>query len=414
MNQAVKNVLIDLITPTCLLLLGLALQPLLVGIEFAQTEYFSFLPLLLLLISALLSWKFHQLDAFYLSIMLGMSYGAMLGLNLSADLAGSNNTDFHLLVVASAVFIPLNFLIFRVFPLATLASWGGILRLLLLSFEAYIVFWSIQNQSPVLGELLSWQIISEPAFQATHLPQLGIVLLGVAILIQIGLIIARQKPLDSTLLGILVAITLAIYLADKDFAFFSMYSAAAIMMSLATIQASYNMAFVDTLTGLPNRRALDAELKKLGKRYCIAMLDIDHFKKLNDEYGHDVGDQVLRMVAKHIRRVRGGGRPARYGGEEFAIVFPNRTIIDASPFLEIVRESIAQAHFALRDKDRPKELPKTRVKRQKPSNQITVTLSIGLAERTRLHKSPEDVIKLADDALYKAKKQGRNQLVVLK
>ena len=88
------------------------------------------------------------------------------------------------------------------------------------------------------------------------------------------------------------------------------------------------------------------------------MLDIDFFKKFNDRYGHDVGDQVLCMVASHIKRVGGGGRPFRFGGEEFSILFQGKSRDETIPYLENLRESIENAQFALRGKNRPKKPPK--------------------------------------------------------
>src|SRR5688500_20279314 len=87
----------------------------------------------------------------------------------------------------------------------------------------------------------------------------------------------------------------------------------------SVIEASYLMAYQDGLTGLPARRALTEALHQMNGKFTIAMVDVDHFKKLNDRYGHDVGDQVLRMLASRLAKVSNGGRAFRYGGEEFEI-----------------------------------------------------------------------------------------------
>lgn len=86
------------------------------------------------------------------------------------------------------------------------------------------------------------------------------------------------------------------------------------------------MAYQDELTSLPGRRALKEYLLKLGSEYTIAMFDIDHFKKFNDTHGHDVGDQVLRMVASKLATVSGRGKSFRYGGEEFTLVFSEKSL----------------------------------------------------------------------------------------
>ena len=94
-----------------------------------------------------------------------------------------------------------------------------------------------------------------------------------------------------------------------------------LILVAAVAHEAYQMAFRDELTGLPGRRALNERLQRLGRSYVIAMADVDHFKKFNDTHGHDVGDQVLRLVAAQLRKIGGGGKAYRYGGEEFTLVF---------------------------------------------------------------------------------------------
>jgi diguanylate cyclase (GGDEF)-like protein len=168
------------------------------------------------------------------------------------------------------------------------------------------------------------------------------------------------------------------------------------------------MAFKDELTGLPARRALNAALHGLKRNYTIAMLDIDFFKKFNDRFGHDVGDQVLCMVASHLRRVGGGGTPYRYGGEEFTILFSGKVKEDAIPHLERLRQSIEAAQFGLRGKNRPKKPPKKSKKSKTKPKTVTVTISIGVAESNSNRLKAASIMKAADQALYRAKKRGRN------
>ena len=186
------------------------------------------------------------------------------------------------------------------------------------------------------------------------------------------------------------------------------YSAAGLIIIMSVIETAYAMAFQDELTGLPARRALNTSMHGLGKRYTIAMLDIDFFKKFNDKFGHDVGDQVLCMVASHIKRVGGGGKSFRYGGEEFTVLFPGKSKEDALPHLERLRESIAAAQFILRGKSRPQKPPRKLKKAASQPKTVSVTISIGLAEPDKSRAKPSSVIKAADQALYRAKKRGRN------
>jgi diguanylate cyclase (GGDEF)-like protein len=137
---------------------------------------------------------------------------------------------------------------------------------------------------------------------------------------------------------------------------------------------------------------------------------VDHFKRFNDRYGHDAGDQALRMVAAELARVGKGGKAYRYGGEEFSVVFNGRSADEANAALEQVRSSIESKRFAIRAPDRPKRKPK---QPQSASTEklVTLTVSMGVAFPSSRRPTPAEVLKAADQALYKAKRGGRNRIV---
>jgi PleD family two-component response regulator len=141
------------------------------------------------------------------------------------------------------------------------------------------------------------------------------------------------------------------------------------------------------------------------------MCDVDHFKRFNDTYGHDVGDQVLKMVAAKLSQVGGGGRAFRYGGEEFLVVFRGRSAKEAEPFVESLRRSIADTGFILRSPDRPASKPLRATQTTASSaTRVDISISIGIAERSTRHSTPELVLDAADATLYRAKEAGRNCL----
>lgn len=190
-------------------------------------------------------------------------------------------------------------------------------------------------------------------------------------------------------------------------------SFAGAMLTMSLLESSYRMAYHDELTGLPARRAFNDALMRLDDRYAVAIVDIDHFKKFNDTYGHDTGDQVLRMVASRLARVSGGGEAFRYGGEEFCIVFPHLTVRDALPYLERLRADIADAPFVLRGQDRLARTIEDRARAEHESNLEThVTVSIGVAGANGRLVNVDDNLRAADKALYKAKRNGRNRVEV--
>jgi diguanylate cyclase (GGDEF)-like protein len=184
------------------------------------------------------------------------------------------------------------------------------------------------------------------------------------------------------------------------------FTGAGAFAALAVLYASYRMAFIDGLTGLPNRRALDEALMRVGGGYALAMVDIDHFKQFNDTYGHGAGDVVLRTVARTLRR-HVGGQTFRYGGEEFCVIFEGRRAGLAAEGCERAREAVQQHRIDIptamlkgkRDAARGKAL------------QVSVTISVGCAERAADRKTAADVLKAADQALYKAKAKGRNRVI---
>ncbi len=188
-----------------------------------------------------------------------------------------------------------------------------------------------------------------------------------------------------------------------------LFSALAVIYLFTILIDSYFLAYRDELTGLASRRALYNLVLSLGRKYSVAMLDIDHFKKFNDTYGHDVGDQVLKLVAAKLARVSGGGKVFRYGGEEFTIVFSRKDMDSVIGHLEDVRESIEEYRITLRD-DKRKQNTKEKRNAANKSNKktVSVTISIGVAERQG-RETFDQTMKQADEALYRAKKRGRNQ-----
>ncbi len=212
------------------------------------------------------------------------------------------------------------------------------------------------------------------------------------------LLIRQLRPVFNALLT-LVAVVLICLWPAQPVAQVLVVSSCLLALLFSGMQQAWHLAYVDELTELPGRRALEEKLQRSLGIYALAMVDVDHFKKFNDSYGHDVGDDVLRMIAAKIDAVSGGGRAFRYGGEEFTIVFNNHSADEIKPHLQELLETIADTPFVV-----------NRRSKQKPKK-VQVTVSIGLTDS--IHKtSAEATIKAADEALYQAKKKGRNRIQV--
>lgn len=187
--------------------------------------------------------------------------------------------------------------------------------------------------------------------------------------------------------------------------------AALLALAAAMVQESFHMAFRDELTGLPGRRALSERLQRLRGDYVLAVLDVDHFKRFNDTHGHEVGDQVLRMVAAQLRKAF-GGRAFRQGGEEFVIVFEGMAWEDCLDALEQLRQSIQDYRMHLRNaRQRPLTAREGRAQRGAGRGEaLAVTVSIGAASSEDFDSGSQAILKVADQALYKAKQAGRNRV----
>jgi diguanylate cyclase (GGDEF)-like protein len=174
---------------------------------------------------------------------------------------------------------------------------------------------------------------------------------------------------------------------------------------------SYQMAFKDELTGINSRRAMEAYVGSLGKKYAVVMCDVDHFKRFNDTYGHDTGDDVLRLVAKKLEEVSGSSSVFRYGGEEFCFIFKGKLAADVFQNIEAARTSIAHYCLKVRRKDR-QDLSEIDRQSQydKDFQSVNVTMSFGMSE-TSEGEPFEDVLKRADIRLYEAKEAGRNRVM---
>lgn len=357
------------------------------------------------LLAMLISCWFNCSRVFFTSAILFIVQFSMVDMT-------ANGVDkdfcFRAVMAASSILLPLNIFIFSQLKERGILTVWGISRIGFILFQVLTTLWLIGSERKDLLNALEFKIIPAKFLNFSAITQLGLILF---LLVFIYLIIKYyfvKSYFDIAFIGIIPAIAIALDFKDYPLTVPVFFSAAGMMTIISIFQNSYSMAFLDELTGLPSRRALRHDLMKLSGKYVIAMLDVDFFKKFNDTYGHDVGDEVLRMVSVCMRNVTGNGKSFRYGGEEFTILFPGKALNDAVPHLDALREAISKRGFTLRGKDRPKEKPKQVKSGIQRSKQLFITVSIGAAERNEKYKTADEVLKASDNALYRAKNKGRN------
>ncbi len=419
----------------------------------------------------LLAWRFNSSRLLFSLLVLLLAHRAVAFFSSGPIQTGPLQTGNVLTgpgrtaIALAALLIPLNFIVFAQMRVVfaqmrerglTIAGIAPRFGLLFLESVVFAVLCRPEN-SPI-------NLLHPGAFPIPLWIPLSFV---AAIAVFIWRFVQTRKPIEPGFAWSTAAVFLWLQFAPVGKMSDAYVATAALILAASLIETSYVLAYHDELTGIRGRRSFNESLLSLDQQYAIAIVDIDHFKKFNDTYGHDVGDQVLCMVAKRLSDVGGDGQAFRCGGEEFAIVFRNTSAKEAFEHLDALRKGIEKSTFQVRGSDRRAEknaeqsAEKSSNRRsatsqsdrrksaksakrktaaassskqwnlfpqpasQSPnrssdrssdlafdrlSNQLSVTVSIGVAEPSTRNRRPEHVIQAADQALYRAKNEGRNRV----
>lgn len=367
-----------------------------------------YVPYLLFVIGAALALTFKRGRVLAALTVLILAYIAQQ-LWLQHGLTGLRARTVYL---ALGIFVPLNLGLLAFLPERGTLNRHGLLRLVVLAAQAALAGWVIWSEAAGITHAGYQKFLDPRLLSAGQLPQVAILFIAAGVLAGAVATFLTRSAINAALTGAIVAFAVAAHVIGAPITYSAFIAASELMVTIGVLQDTFRMAFRDELTGLPSRRALNERLMALPRTYTVAMIDIDHFKKFNDTYGHDLGDHVLKMIATRIARVGGGGTAFRYGGEEFTVLFPGKSVGEAAPFLEALRENVQAYQLALRASDRPKKAKGARRQRGgwRGKRSVSVTISIGVAERNDRLDTPEEVTQAADRALYRAKEKGRNQL----
>ena len=374
-----------------------------------------------LLVGLLLAWRFHSSRVFFALLVLFLGQQA-IGLFLSGNvpISGPGRAALE----AALLLVPLNLALLslareRGFTLATVSSTSIFLFVQSTIVAALARAGEDYPLPPHAAHHAAVSLLSSPYTWAAF---------GLAAILLLVRFFLSRKPVESSLLWCLTSVFLALQAGGVGRAATAYFATSTFILAFSIIETSYLLAYHDELTTLPSRRAFKDVLLRLQAPYSIAMVDIDHFKHFNDTYGHDTGDEVLRLVASSLARVTGGGRAYRYGGEEFAIVFSGKITTEVIDHLERLRATIESSSFQIRGADRRQlargpdrrnQRPRSRTRTGRairqlaeaaPSAALSVTVSIGVAASTEGETDPDRIAQAADKALYRAKAAGRNRI----
>ncbi len=349
----------------------------------------------------LLGWRFNRSRLVFAIALLALTEFLLLkGVDTPRD-----RLFFH----AMTFLLPINLALVALLPERGTLTPAGLLRWVFLCVQVLVVVFLAQSYPDKVLKFLTTRLLPARFTAWTPVPQPSILaFLALGALLAMAWVREPQSPVRGYFYG-LMAVFVALSWRAPGPGQEIWLATAGLILVIAVIEASYMMAYRDGLTELPGRRALNEALPRLSGQFTVAMVDVDHFKRFNDTYGHDAGDHVLRLVAARLAQAPGGGTAYRYGGEEFALVFPGKGQDECLPHLEELREIVETSRFTMRRRFRPRVKPKTE-KGKKSRQAITITVSIGVAERNHRNASPDQVVQAADKALYRAKEAGRNRV----
>jgi diguanylate cyclase (GGDEF)-like protein len=351
---------------------------------------------MILLFGIAITSCFNRSRAFFILLVLFLS---QLGMSAFIPVHLDKNFALHGISLMVSLLLPLNFLFFASLSESGIFSVWGKRNFLLIFFQVVFVMGLVLSGDRELFNEIPKKLLFFPFMPLTPIPDISLIAF---ILAGLALLVKRRRTNSHFKIAIfcaLIAVAFAHHFTNIPIAIPFFYATAALIILLSVIQDYYFKAYLDELTGLPSRRSLNEDMMRLDSTYTIAMVDVDFFKKFNDTYGHDAGDDVLRLIGKVMRNFK-GGKSFRYGGEEFTVLFPGKSLDTAVPYLEELREEVAKSKFVLREE--------TTKSKRGANRKLNVTVSIGVADSNHKQITPEDVIKLADKALYRAKENGRN------
>jgi len=417
-TTSTRQTLKCLLVPGGVVLFAVALvvQTPLLAISSSTADFFNYGACLIALLLAL---RFRSSRIVFTVVTLYLAQRTLLFFSSSHPAAAGPG---RIALEAIALLVPVNFLLATLMDEHGLSWAAAAPRLTVLFLESVFVAVICRPGEVRSPALLRLSLLDGHWFHWTRIPQLALLCFALVVGVLLTRLIRFRRPLENGFLWSAVAAFAALQLNGIGVAATTYWGTAALMLAIAIIENSYSLAYHDELTALPSRRAFNEDLLGLQQPYAIATVDIDHFKSFNDTYGHDTGDEVLRMVASRLAQVTGGGKAFRVGGEEFSIVFPGRQLKDVVPHLEHVRAVVEQSAFRVRggqerrqaergpDRRTPPRRRSSRLSARSDSDEISVTISIGVAETNTRLTSPEQVMAAADKALYRAKRAGRNRV----
>lgn len=317
----------------------------------------------------------------------------------------------RLIYHAISLLLPINLCLFAFMKRRGDMKWQSIWFLGAILLQGCVVAFIYQYKSLGFGAFLEYSSIKWALLEHIPLSQLALFAFVIAFVYYLFLYISTHGVIERSFCWALISIFYALALSRIGPVSSIYFSTAGLIFVISVIENIYVEGFQDELTDLPTGKSMHGILSQLDTGYTVALIEVDNSERIKDNHGRRVSKQVFRSVGSKLTSVTGGGKPFCYGGEVFAVVFPGMFLQNTLPHLEELRQTIKKPGPILQSQKSPGKKPKRLKRVEILANKVQVTVSVGVAERSRADMSPQQAILKAKEALGTAKREGHNRMI---
>lgn len=314
----------------------------------------------------------------------------------------------QMMVAMTAFLVPLNLLAFSILKEDSLSTLRGMTRVMLVLAQPFLLLWLCLPDQYDLASSFTREYIPSLHTKWTPIPQPALCAFAIALLLHFIRFALDRDPLEGGAIWALVAIFVAYHSIQYGWQPTNFFMVAGLILFVTLLQSFYQRTYCDELTGIPGRLAYDEAIRRLGKRYALAVIGIDQLTQYANTHGKPVGEQILKLLAPKIQAACAEGQVFRTTGEELTVLFPGKSVTETLVTLETARKMIEAIGLFLRGRDRVWETQRDTNRAEANDQALPVTLSIGVAEKLGDGATLSLVIKSAYRALYEAKGIGGN------
>jgi len=414
-SLSVKKIILSILATITMIVLTYFYSNLIPNFPNVVITILQFLPYVLILAIIVNSINQKQSRELNLALSFFICYWLLKNLIWPTD---TNDATATILFVLIGPILAVNFVFISYSTEKGLYNKSGLRHLYIILFELVILIWFINYSPELLLKYLYYPYFESALFDATPMYQSTIIINGIAfVILFINAIVKLKVEVTAyAYLGAFTAIVMAQHFINIPSTSMMFFTVACLILIIAISLNDFRLSKIDLITDLPSRRSFKNQLNKLKQRYCIALVDVDEFKEMTDEYGQEICHQILRMIASRSQLLGRKGFPYRYGNKEFALIFYDMQLNEANKYLATLCDSIANEPFLLRSNKRPLFKPNLSSPAQLAQSAqypikttiakpIPISVSVGIAEKQNHHQSSFDVLVTAREALDRAKEQ---------